>query len=61
MFLKKKRNGIIKGRGCAGCRPQILYIQRGPLRHALSQPSSPQEWKYTKNKMYHVLIFLELL
>ena len=25
MFLKKKRNGDIKGRGCAGGRPQRLY------------------------------------
>ena len=24
-FLKKKRNGIIKGRGCADDRPQQIY------------------------------------
>ena len=25
MFLKKKRNGVIKGRGCADGRPQRIY------------------------------------
>ena len=25
MFLKKKRNGAIKGRGCADGRPQRIY------------------------------------
>ena len=28
MFLKKKRNGIIKRRGCADGRPQRLYISK---------------------------------
>jgi Reverse transcriptase (RNA-dependent DNA polymerase) len=28
MFLKKKRNGIIKGRGCADGRKQRLYTNK---------------------------------
>ena len=28
MFLKRKRNGLVKARGCANCRPQREFITK---------------------------------